>query len=87
MRDEDMADVDVTGPGVWDRESDVYYYELCQREEEEDRERDQSLHPNSSSGLSSSLGCSLPRARGTKLTEGNLKVWLSMVSPAHPPHL
>lgn len=83
MRDEDMADVDVSGPGVWDRESDMYYHELCQREEEEERERDQSLHPNSSSGLSSSASCSRPRARGAKLTEANLKIWLSLVSPAY----
>ena len=81
MRDEDMADVDVTGPGVWDRESDIYYHELCQREEEEERDRDPNLNPNASSGgLSSSADCSRPRARGGKLTEGNLKVWLSLVS-------
>lgn len=81
MRDEDMADVDVTGPGVWDRESDIYYHELCRQEEEEAEQRDpdQNVHPNSSSGLSSSAGCSRPRARGSKLTEGNLKIWLSMV--------
>ncbi|KAF8504248.1 hypothetical protein BU17DRAFT_58239 [Hysterangium stoloniferum] len=79
MRDEDMADVDVTSPGVWDRESDVWYKELCQREEDE--ERDRSQHPSSSSGLSSSTGCVRPRARGAKLTEGNLIVWLNLNPP------
>lgn len=77
MRDEDMIDVDVTSPGVWDRESDVWYHELCKREEEEERERN--LHPSTSSGISSSASCSHPRARGTKLTEGNLVVWLNLV--------
>ncbi|KAF8573527.1 hypothetical protein K439DRAFT_1642931 [Ramaria rubella] len=81
MRDEDMADVDVTGPGVWDRESDVWYIELCQREEEEDREH--SNHPSSSSGVSSSASHSRPRARGLKLTEKNLTVWLSL-NPREP---
>ncbi|GJJ06066.1 hypothetical protein Clacol_000254 [Clathrus columnatus] len=79
MRDEDMADVDVTSPGVWERESDVWYLELCRREEEEERERN--LHPSTSSGISSSASCSRPRARGTKLTEGNLVVWLNLPTP------
>lgn len=74
-----MADVDVTSPGMWDRESDVWYHELCQREEEEERERELNPHPSTSSGVSSSLDCSRPRAQGAKLTEGNLAVWLTLV--------
>ena len=87
MRDEDMADVDVTGPGVWDRESDVHYRELCLREEEEEYERDPVAHPSTSSGVSSSTSCSRPRAKGARLTEGNVKVWLSLVrTPAFRRH-
>ncbi len=33
MRDQDMADVDVTSSGVWERESDVFYRDLCAAEE------------------------------------------------------
>ena len=71
MRDQDMADVDVTSPGVWDRESDVQYEELLRREQEE----------GTSEGISSeSHRSNRPRARGGKLTEANLKVWLTIVS-------
>ena len=68
MRDQDMADVDVTSPGVWDRESDILYEELCRREAEEDV-----------SGRSSSDNHSRPRAKGGRLTEENLRFWLSIV--------
>lgn len=68
MRDQDMADVDVTSPGVWDRESDVFYEELCKREAEEEI-----------SGRASSENHSRPRAKGGKLTEENLRFWLSIV--------
>ncbi|GAA5921220.1 hypothetical protein JCM1841_001637 [Sporobolomyces salmonicolor] len=34
MRDRDMADVDVTGAGVWERESDAEWREQCRWEEE-----------------------------------------------------
>ncbi|THH30800.1 hypothetical protein EUX98_g3380 [Antrodiella citrinella] len=67
MRDQDMADVDVTGPGVWERESDVMYEDLIRREEE-----------GETSGKSSSDHSSRPRAKGGPLTEGNMKLWLSM---------
>ncbi|EGO00302.1 hypothetical protein SERLA73DRAFT_168083 [Serpula lacrymans var. lacrymans S7.3] len=71
MRDQDMADVDVTGPGVWDRESNVLYEELLRRElEEED------------AGVVST-DSSKPRARGGRLTEQNLKIWLTM-NPREP---
>ena len=36
MRDQDMADVDVTSPGIWARESDVAYEELLRRDEEDE---------------------------------------------------
>ena len=68
MRDQDMADVDVTSPGVWERESDAAYEDLCRREAEE------------VSGMSSSdHSAPRPRARGDQLSEGNMKIWLSIV--------
>src|ERR1700761_4275626 len=66
MRDEEMADVDVTSPGVWDRESDVWYEELVRKEREDER---QGVQPSTSR----------PRAKGHFLTEHNVKLWLSMV--------
>lgn len=68
MRDEDMADVDVTSPGVWDRESDAEYEELKRREEED-----------AANGLVTIDDPNRPRARGGRLTEQNLKLWLSVV--------
>ncbi|KAI6033028.1 hypothetical protein F5J12DRAFT_798263 [Pisolithus orientalis] len=72
MRDQDMADVIVTGPGVWDRESDVLYQELLRREEEEE-----------TAGILRSECSSRPRARGGRLTEQNLKLW-NMMNPREP---
>ncbi|KAH9931151.1 uncharacterized protein BXZ73DRAFT_90223 [Epithele typhae] len=72
MRDQDMADVDVTSPGVWDRESDVMYEELCRREAEEEM-----------SGQTSSDNHSRPRASGGMLSEENLKFWMS-INPKEP---
>ncbi|KAG8906161.1 hypothetical protein FRB99_007475 [Tulasnella sp. 403] len=79
MRDRDMADIDVTGPGVWDRESDVWYNELVRREQEEEiRARLEGIPlPAETSGRQR------PRARGDRLTEENLKVWLTM-NPKEP---
>lgn len=82
MRDQDMADVDVTGPGVWDRESDVFYHELCRREAEEAEERARAKASNSSSeshAILRSIDPGRPRAHGNRLTEQNLKLWLTMV--------
>lgn len=67
MRDQDMADVDVTSPGIWARESDVQYEDLLRRELEEE-----------------AMGVQLqdqhrPRARGGRLTQANLKLWLTLV--------
>lgn len=77
MRDRDMADVDVTGSGVWERESDVWYNELVRKEEEEEvRARVEGLPPPSQNPN----GKQRPRAKGGFLTEENLKVWLTLVS-------
>lgn len=66
MRDQDMADVDVTSPGVWERDSDVYYQDLI-RSEEEAVSNDIPLPEDR------------PRSTGDILTETNLRIWLSMV--------
>ncbi|KAJ3735684.1 hypothetical protein DFJ43DRAFT_1144003 [Lentinula guzmanii] len=71
MRDQDMADVDVTSPGIWDRESDIHYEELKRKEAEEE-----------ASGIITE-GPPRPKATGGKLTESNLKLWLS-VNPREP---
>ncbi|KAJ7218068.1 hypothetical protein GGX14DRAFT_439572 [Mycena pura] len=70
MRDQDMIDVDVTSPGVWDRESDVMFEELLRREIEDE-------------ASDVPFDESRPRARGGLLTEQNLRVWLS-VNPREP---
>ena len=71
MRDQDMADVDVTTPGVWRRDSDADYDDLLRRELDDE-----------AMGISPKENSSRPRARGGRLTEENLKLWLSMVR--HP---
>lgn len=67
MRDQDMADVDVTSPGIWARESDVHYEELLRRELEEEA---LAIPPQEQQRS---------RARGGRLTEANLKLWLTLV--------
>lgn len=67
MRDQDMADVDVTSPGIWERESDVLYEDLVRRELEEEA---MCVQPQDQHR---------PRARGGRLTVPNLKLWLSVV--------
>ncbi|KAF7970701.1 hypothetical protein HWV62_23240 [Athelia sp. TMB] len=74
MRDQDMADVDVTSPGIWERESDAAYDELCRREMEEDRSEILS---------SDSHRSKRPRSKGGKLTEASMKLWLTM-NPKEP---
>lgn len=77
MRDQDMADVDVTSPGAWERDSDIYYHDLIRSEEEA-----------SSNGIPPSED--RPRSTGDMLTETNLKLWLTMVRvsliPANRPN-
>lgn len=77
MRDRDMADIDVLGEGVWERESDASYHELVRMEEEADYRARMSGTPSSSMDYHQSTG--RPRARGGPLTSDNLKVWLTMV--------
>lgn len=72
MRDQDMADVVVVGPGMWERESDVLYEELLRREQEDE-----------AAGILSSECSSKPRARGGRLTEQNIKIWHTM-TPREP---
>ncbi|EIN12008.1 hypothetical protein PUNSTDRAFT_50784 [Punctularia strigosozonata HHB-11173 SS5] len=71
MRDQDMADVDVTSPGVWERESDVHFHELLRQEEEEEAAGIVSDDPER------------PKARGDPLITPNLKAWLAM-NPKEP---
>ncbi|KAI0066088.1 hypothetical protein BV25DRAFT_1500377 [Artomyces pyxidatus] len=66
MRDQDMADVDVTSLGIWARASDVHYEELLRRELEEESVGVPPSDPNR------------PRARGGRLSEANMKLWLSL---------
>lgn len=68
MRDQDMADVDVTSPGVWERASDVLFEELMERELQDE-----------ANGVVV-VDSSRPKARGGRLTEQHLKIWLSIVS-------
>lgn len=72
MRDQDMADVDVTGLGVWDRESDVFYTDLVQMEERA-----------KTAGTPLPADPNRPNATGDILSETNLKVHLSM-NPREP---
>ena len=69
MRDQDMADVDVTSPGVWERASDGAFEELKQRELDDE-----------ANGIITADDPSRPRVRGGRLTEQNVKLWLSIVS-------
>lgn len=71
MRDQDMADVDVTSPGVWERASDAAFEELKQREIDDE-----------ANGVVVDYQ-SRPRVQGGRLTEQNVKLWLSIVSIKH----
>jgi hypothetical protein len=62
-----MIDVDVSSPGVWDRASDVLFEDLKRREIEEESAGIVNNDPNR------------PRSKGGRLTEQNLKLWLSIV--------
>jgi hypothetical protein len=73
MRDQDMADVDVTSPGAWERESDALYDDLSRREREEDAGEVFSSESHKSNRSNR------PRAKGGRLSETNLKLWLTMV--------
>lgn len=71
MRDQEMADVDVTSPGVWERASDAVLEDLKQRELEDEARGVVNNDP------------SRPRIRGGRLTEQNLRLWLSIVRSIH----
>jgi len=64
-----MADVDVTSPGVWERASDAAFEELKQRELDDE-----------ANGIVTADDASRPRIKGGRLTEQNVKLWLSIVS-------
>ena len=66
MRDQDMADVDATSPGVWERDSDAHYDDLVRSEEE-------------AISNGTPLPEDRPRSTGDMLSTTNLKLWLTMV--------
>ena len=78
-RDREIADVDVTSPGVWECESDAALYELIEREdeiewgwyEEQITELAQTGH-----------GLRPPErmSKGDRLTERNLEIWSTAVT-------
>ncbi|KAF8798729.1 hypothetical protein BYT27DRAFT_7228310 [Phlegmacium glaucopus] len=72
MRDQDMADVDVTSPGVWERASDAAFEELKQR-----------ILDDEANGIVTVDDASRPRIKGGRLTEQNVKLWLS-INPREP---
>jgi hypothetical protein len=78
MRDRDMADVIVTGPGIWDRDSDVHLRDLLEREDEEERAwRDR--HAAELAVPGNKLRPPRRASKGHRLTEQNLKIWLQLV--------
>ncbi|KAG8864554.1 hypothetical protein FRB96_005057 [Tulasnella sp. 330] len=81
MRDRDMADIDVLGEGVWERESDASYNELVRLEDEAEHRAGMSGMSLGSFDYHQSTG--RPKARGWPLSTENLKVWLTM-NPKEP---
>lgn len=79
MRDRDMADVDVTGAGVWERESDAALRELIEREDDNER-RWYEEHATELAQSGHGLRPPKRKSKGHRLTEQNLKIWLTMVS-------
>lgn len=78
MRDRDMADINVRGPGNWDRESDAGIRELLEREDEEERLwRDR--HAAELAVPGNKLRPPRRASKGHRLTEQNLKIWLTLV--------
>ena len=73
-----MADVIVTGPGTWDRDSDVHLRDLLDREDEEERAwRDR--HAAELAVPGNKLRPPRRASKGHRLTEQNLKIWLQLV--------
>ncbi|KAG8759263.1 hypothetical protein FRC14_006339 [Serendipita sp. 396] len=77
MRDRDMADVIVTGPGVWERESDAGVHELWAREDEEERAW-RERHAAELAIPGNKLRPPRRASKGHRLTEQNLKIWLTL---------
>ena len=82
MRDRDMADVDVTGPGVWERESDAALRDLIEREDENERGWYEE-HAAELAQTGHGLRPPKRRSKGHRLTEQNVKIWLTMVGCPH----
>lgn len=82
MRDRDMADVDVISPGTWERESDAPLRELIEREDDNER-RWYEEHATELAQAGHGLRPPKRKSKGHRLTEQNLKIWLSMVSRVH----
>lgn len=78
MRDRDMADVIVTGPGIWDRESDVHIRELIEREDEEERAWRERHAAELAVPGNNKLRPPRRASKGHRLTEQNLKIWLTL---------
>ncbi|KAG8833984.1 hypothetical protein FRC17_009766 [Serendipita sp. 399] len=77
MRDRDMADVIVVGPGIWERESDAGLHELWAREDEEERAW-RERHAAELAIPGSKLRAPRRASKGHRLTEQNLKIWLTL---------
>ncbi|KAM0752918.1 hypothetical protein T439DRAFT_323532 [Meredithblackwellia eburnea MCA 4105] len=89
MRDRDMIDVDVTGEGIWARDSDVDFDDVMRWEEEGSTSEEKAggsreglaggsrdSHQRGNQGRGKRLG------RGQPLTTASLKLWTSMNPPA-----
>ncbi|KAG8964481.1 hypothetical protein FRC03_001732 [Tulasnella sp. 419] len=92
MRDRDMADVDVTGEKVWERESDIWYEELIAKDLEDevnarmagvDLETYLAQQRRMAEAKGEEPPKPRPRSKAGLLTEDNLKVWLTM-NPKEP---
>lgn len=81
MRDRDMADVDVTSPGVWTRPSDADWEDLLRREREEEMAERGTVSTRASASTSSHSSRPRVRSRGGKLSEENVRKWILMVRP------
>ena len=83
MRDRDMADVIVTGSGVWERESDVHIRDLIEREDEEERAW-RERHAAELAVPGNKLRPPRRASKGHRLTEQNVKIWLTLVCTRLP---
>ena len=77
VRDGGMAYVDVTSPGIWERESDAGLRELIDREDENER-RWYDEHVTETTETGHGLRPPERMSKGNRLTERNLKIWLTV---------